>query len=115
MSEDKIEARMQELRELAQRFAKAYAQKEYLEEFRKSKIALLMKDAGRSGHDSAAAQEREARAHPQYLELLEGLKDATEQSESLRWQLKLAEIAVDIWRTKQSTRRAEMHGYGNNR
>jgi hypothetical protein len=113
MSEDAIERRMSELRDTAKAFAKAYAQKEYLEEFKRSKLAMLMKQAESKGHTTAAAQEREARASNDYLELLQGLRDATEQAESLRWQLKIAEIASEVWRTRQSTRRAEMMGYGN--
>ena len=41
-------------------FAKAKAKRIYLEEFRKSKKALLMKDALRNGTEAANAQEREA-------------------------------------------------------
>lgn len=113
MSEDAIERRMAELRDLAGKFAKAYATREHLDEFKKSKLAILMKQAERDGAATSAAQEREARAHPQYLELLDGLKAAVEESESLRWQLKIAEIGAEVWRTRQSTRRAEMMGYGN--
>lgn len=112
MSEDAIERRLAELRDIAEKFSKAYAQKEYIEEFKKSKLAMLMKDAEIKGFTTSAAQEREARAHPQYLELLAGLKDATEQSESLRWQLKIAEIGAEVWRTKQANVRAERKAYG---
>jgi hypothetical protein len=35
ISDEAIEKRMQQLRETADRFAKAYAQSEYLEEFKK--------------------------------------------------------------------------------
>jgi hypothetical protein len=113
MSEDAIERRMAELRDLAGRFAKAYATREHLDEFKKSKLAMLMKQAERDGAATSAAQEREARANPQYLELLDGLRAAVEESEALRWQLKIAEIGAEVWRTRQSTRRAEMMGYGN--
>lgn len=112
-SDETIEKRLDELREKAKKFAEAYAQKEYLDEFKKSKLAILMKSAERDGFTTAAAQEREARAHPDYLSLLDGLKVAIESSESLRWELKIAEIGAEIWRTKQSTKRAEMMGYGN--
>lgn len=112
MSEDAIERRMAELRDLAGKFAKAYATREHLDEFKKSKLAILMKQAEREGATTAAAQEREARANPQYLELLDGLKDAVEQSESLRWQLKIAEIGAEVWRTREANRRAEKRGYG---
>lgn len=111
-SDESIERRMQELRETAGAFAKAYAQKEYLEEFRKSKLALLMKDAEVAGFSTAAAQEREARASQQYIELLECLRDATELSESLRWKLKIAEIGAEVWRTQEASKRSEKRGYG---
>ena len=112
MSDEAIERRMIELREVAAKFATKFAHKEYLEEFKKSKLAILMKQAEREGFGSAVAQEREARAHPEYLELLKGLEAATEESEALRWQLKLAEIGVDVWRTQQSNKRVERKGYG---
>ncbi len=109
MSEDAIERRLNELRETAASYAKAHAIKEHLEEFKKSKLAILMKQAEREGFGTSAAQEREARAHPDYLALLDGLKAATEESEALRWKLKIAEIGADVWRTQQSNRRAEMN------
>ena len=55
-------------------FAKAKADRVYLEEFRKSKKALLMKDALKQGIEAANAQEREAYADPEYIELLRGLE-----------------------------------------
>jgi hypothetical protein len=55
------------------KFAVAKSQRIYLEEYRKTKKALLMKDAMTKGFDSAVSQEREAYAHPEYQELLEGL------------------------------------------
>ena len=106
-----IEERMQELRETAKRYAKAYSQREYLEEFRKSKIAILMKRYEQLGHITAAAQEREARADREYLELLEGLRDAVEQSEALRWELRIAEIRSEVWKTLEYSKRAEKRGY----
>jgi hypothetical protein len=115
MSDDAIEKRMQELRELSEQFAAAYATMNHLDEFKKSKLAMLMKDAERDGVKTTAAQERDARAHRDYLALLDSLKDATERCEALRWKLKLAELGAEIWRTRESTKRAEMMGYGNRR
>ncbi len=108
---DPIETRMAELRETALRYSKAHAQRVYLEEFRKSKLAILQKKYMPS-FDSVAAQEREARADPQYLELLEGLKAATEEAERLKWELEIARIGADMWRTKQANMRIERRGYG---
>ena len=109
--DETIERQMIELRKIGPEYAKAYAQKEYLEEFKRSKIAILCKQAEQNGHSSYAAQEREARAHPDYLHLLEGLRDATERAESLRWQLEAAKIATEVWRSVESSRRAEKQGY----
>ena len=47
-------------------FAKAKSERVFLEEFRKSKKALLMKDALLNGIEAANAQEREAYANPEY-------------------------------------------------
>ena len=103
---------MQQLRETSVKWANAHGQKEYLEEFKKSKLAILMKGSEVGGFSTAAAQEREARAHPDYIALLEGLKVATIAAETLRWELRLAEASIEIWRTKQANARAERKGYG---
>ena len=112
MSDEAIERRMKELRETAGKFAKAVATREHLDEFKKSKLAILMKKYELEGHKTSAAQEREARADPAYIDLLEGLKVAVEQSEALRWELKIAEIGAEVWRTQQASKRAERKGYG---
>jgi hypothetical protein len=39
--------------------------------------------------------------------LLEGLRDAVEQEEKLRWDLIAAQARVEIWRTQQANLRAE--------
>ncbi len=109
---DRIEARLHELRQMSSEFATAYADRTHLEEMKKSKLAVLMKQAEIEGHKTTAAQEREARAHPEYVALLEGLKVATEQSERLRWQLEIAKLAVGVWQTQRATERMEMQVYG---
>ena len=111
-SDEIIERRLNELRETAKKFAKAIANREHLDEFKKSKLAILMKKYERNGFASAVAQEREARADDEYIALLDGLKAAVESSEALRWELKIAEIGAEVWRTQQASRRAERKGYG---
>ena len=88
----------------AQQFADAKAQRVYLEEFRKSKKALLMKQ---SIENALGAQERDAYAHAEYVELLKGLKEAVAIEEKLRWDLIAAQARVDIWRTEQANLRNE--------
>ena len=91
--------------ENAAKFAKAKSERIYLEEFRKTKKALLMKDAMQMGYQSAVAQEREAYAHPEYQELLRGLAVAIEQEEFLRFMLKAAEMRAEVWRTESANER----------
>lgn len=88
-------------------YAKAKAQRVYLEEFRKSKKALLMKEAMLK-FEAVNAQEREAYSHPEYQELLKGLAAAIEVEEELKWKLEAARMRVDCWRTEESTKRMEM-------
>jgi hypothetical protein len=88
----------------AKKFAKAKAERVYLEEFRKSQKAILMK---RSMENAIGAQEREAYAHPEYLVLLAGIKEATEVEEKLKWDLIAAQARIDIWRTEQANNRTE--------
>lgn len=88
----------------APKFAQARADRIYLEEFRKSQKALLMKA---SPETSAVAQERDAYAHPDYIELLKGLRTAVETEETLRWNLVAAQARVEIWRTQEASNRAQ--------
>jgi hypothetical protein len=85
-------------------FARAKSERIYLEEYRKSLKSILMK---RSMENSLGAQEREAYAHEEYLQLLKGLKEAIEGEEKLRWDLIGAQARVEIWRTEQANNRAE--------
>lgn len=88
--------------EQAKRFAGAKAQRVYLEEFRKSKKALLM--AG-CDEKTAVAREQYAYAHPEYVALLDGLKVAIEGEETLKWKLTAAQLSIEIWRSREASNR----------
>jgi len=92
----------------AKDFARAKADRVRLEHYRKSKAAMLMKEAERAGFNTAAAQEREALADPSYAELLDGLSAATYEEEVNRWELEAARFALEVWRTRRADERAEM-------
>lgn len=109
---DRAENRLNEMRTLAEEYAKAYSDRNYLEEYKKSKLALLMKQAEVDGHKTAAAQEREARADPEYIALLQNLRTATEISESTRWKLEISKLGVAVWQTQNANERAERRAYG---
>jgi hypothetical protein len=99
------------IREKSGEYGEAKAQRIYLEEFRKSKKALLMKDALTLGFEAANAQEREAYADPEYQQLLKGLAAAIEREETLRWQIEAARLDIDIWRTRQASERLNVRSH----
>ena len=86
-------------------YAKAKAERVYLEHFRKSKKALLMKDAEVDGAKTSAAQETVAYADPAYIELLVALRDATYREEAAKWKLTAASASIEIWRTDSANNR----------
>lgn len=83
-------------------FAQAKAHRVYLEEYRKSLKAILMK---RSLEETIGGQEREAYAHPEYKALLMGLKESIEIEEKLKWELIAAQARVDVWRSTNANNR----------
>ena len=97
----------QTIRDKAPAYGEAKAQRVYLEEFRKSKKALLMKDALTLGIEAANAQEREAYAHPSYQQLIRGLAEAIEKEETLKWEIEAARLDIEIWRSREATNRTQ--------
>lgn len=83
-------------------YAKAKGELAYLEAYKSSLKAILMK---KSGESTAAAQEREAYAHEDYQNLCKALGEATEQVELLRWRMMSAQMRLDAWRTESSNNR----------
>lgn len=86
------------------RYAQAKADRIFLEEYRKSLKAILMK---KSMENAVNAQEREAYSNPEYLELLTGLKEAVQVEEEIRWGLVAAQARIEVWRSREATNRAE--------
>lgn len=107
-----IEKPLTFIRDKASDHAKAKADRVYLEQFRKSKKALLMVEAEKSGIKTVAQQEAYAYSHPDYLGLLDGLKVAVEREEYLRTQIQVAQLRIELFRTEQANQRAERAGYG---
>ncbi len=84
-------------------FAKAKAERVYIENYLRSKKSILM---SKSSAKSVAAAEVDAYADPEYINLLEGLKEAVETEEKLKWMLTSAQLKVEIWRSQEATNRA---------
>jgi hypothetical protein len=88
------------------KYAEAKAHRVYLEEYRKSQKAMLMKAAMTAGIKTVAAAEIEAYSDPAYIEVLKGLEAATEAEETLRWGLVSAQARIDCWRSTEASNRA---------
>jgi hypothetical protein len=110
MAQD-IERLMHEYREKIKEYASAKARRTYIEEFRKSKFAILMREADRLGFKTAAAQEREAYSSEEYVEFLDGLQEAVEAEERLRYDLRAIEMEAEVWRTRRADERFEKKAY----
>lgn len=90
--------------EHSKKYAQAKADRVHLEHFRKSKKALLMNECT---DKAVTAREQYAYSHPDYVALLEGLREAVRVEEALRWRLTAAQLRVEVWRTQEATARAE--------
>jgi len=83
-------------------YAKAKAERVYIEQFRKSKKAILM---GECTEKTQSAKEQYAYAHDEYVELLEGLRVAVEIEEKCKWALEKFKVEFEHWRTTQANDR----------
>lgn len=81
---------------------KATANRSYLEAFLKSKLALLMSE---STETTMTGKEMYAKAHPDYIAILHGIKEVQEQEVTLKWQMESAKITVEIYRTESANNR----------
>src|SRR5690242_5164959 len=103
ISEDEIDRALDYLRDNADEAAKARAERIYVEEYRKTVKAKLMKE-----HDGkpAVIQEREAYADSRYVEHLEAIKTAVYLDEKARFLKEAAQAKIEAWRTQSSNERA---------
>jgi hypothetical protein len=86
-------------------YAQAKAQRVFLEEARKSVKAKLMNN---SPETVLGKQESWAYSHPDYMEILEGLKVAVEEEVKLHWLLQAAQARIETYKVQQYTQRAEI-------
>ena len=96
---------IQYLIDTAPLYAKAKADRMYLEEFRKSRKAQLMSQART---EVLGKQETFAYAHQDYIEILNGIKEAVEKEEKYRWLMTAAQARIEVWRTEQYSARMEV-------
>ena len=103
ISDEDVEKAIDYLRDNAENAAKARAERIYMDEFRKSLKALIMKE-----HIDAtvSAQEREAYADTRYQTHLEALRQAVYRDEKARFMRIAAEAKIEAWRTSSANQRA---------
>lgn len=85
-------------------YATAKSNRVHIEQFRKSKKALLMQEAFEQDMNGVQA-EAYAYAHPEYVKLLDGLKEAVRVEAEHWWVLKGREMKFEYWRTQQANQR----------
>jgi len=96
---------IQYLFDTAPLYAKSKADRMFLEEFRKSRKAQL---ASQAGTEVLGKQETFAYAHPEYIQILEGIREAVEKEETYRWMMTAAQAKIEVWRTQQYSARLEV-------
>lgn len=106
-----IEKVMAYIRDNAKAYSEAKSERVYLEQFRKSKKAILMIEAEKAGIKTGQERESYAYAHPEYSQLLTGLQVAVEREEYLSLMIKGCWAKIDLYRTECANNRNEQKGY----
>jgi hypothetical protein len=96
------QAAVEAIWKLAPKYAAAKGNVTYMEEYRKSLKAILMKA---SIAKTAVDREADAYADTTYIEHIKALGTAVEEAERLRWQLIASEAAIEIWRSQEASNR----------
>ena len=102
---ENFDKRIYKLGDAIPKYAKAKAERTYIEQFRKSKKAILMRSPEAMRLKTVAEREQYAYSHPEYIELIDGLKVAVEIEEKCKWALTRLQIEVEVWRTEQANNR----------
>lgn len=102
VTDEDVEEAIKYLSENAEVAAKAIARVEYLEAYRSSLKATLMKQSSES---SNAAQERDAYAHPNYIAHLAEIRAATETAETHKFLLAAKRAIISAWQTQKANHR----------
>tara|TARA_R100001086_G_scaffold36890_1_gene16534 strand:- start:6 stop:356 length:351 start_codon:yes stop_codon:yes gene_type:complete len=103
LTDEEIENAVTWLKNSSDKSAKLKAERKYLEEYRKSLKALLMKE---NVDMPISAQEREAYADPRYINHLKALKIAIERDEKQAFLRGACEAKIEAWRSMSANIRA---------
>jgi len=106
-----IEKTLAYIRDHAKEYAGAKGDRVYLEQFRKSKKALLMIEAEQMGIKTGQERESYAYAHKEYIDILTALQYAVEKEEYLKLMIAGCNSRIDLYRTEQANERNERKAY----
>ena len=113
MSEQELEKRMEEIRQIGNDYATAKANLNYLEHYRKIRLAQMMRQKmSTCANMSVAKADLESRAEEEYIKLCQDLKNAVEQESKLAWEKKMVELKFEFWKTNQISAMSERKKYG---
>jgi hypothetical protein len=105
ISDDDVDRALDFLQDNAKEAAQARAERAYIEQYRKTLKAEIMKE---HLNMPIGGQEREAYADPRYKALLDGLRDAVKADEYHRFMRVAAEAKIEAWRTQSSNARSKI-------
>lgn len=101
IDEGMVEEAVDYLRDSAINAANATADRVYLTEYRKTKKAMLRADYRVSHHKATEGQcDDYAYSHPDYIEVLNGLREATALETKLRFLREAAEAKISAYQTQ---------------
>lgn len=92
------------MRDNSEALAEAEKNVTYLTEFRKSKKALLMIECDAK---TESAKESYAYSNDEYIKLIKALAEAKQEFVRLRWLMIAAQAKIEVWRSLESSARAE--------
>ncbi len=101
IEEINVERALEYIRDNASDFGVAKAARVFIDEYKKSKKAMLMLEIEGTG----LVREAHAYSHPEYITLLEDLKTAFEEEEKIIWLMVAARAKIEVWRTQQANNR----------
>lgn len=103
LTDDDVEKALDYLRDSAVDAAQTRANRIYMEEFRKSLKALIMKE---HADLPVSAQEREAYSDERYIQHLQAMQTAVKLDEKNRFLRIAAEAKIEAWRSFSANHRA---------
>jgi|TARA_R110002020_G_scaffold56253_3_gene155838 hypothetical protein len=90
------------IEELAPKYAEAKANSFQVQEFKKTQRSILY---GRAFGKTVADKEHWVNIQPEMEQANKAIAIAIEAEEELRWRLKQNELRIEVWRTEQANQR----------